>query len=401
MPRYEGYVVAADKYPIILDIGSAYTKCGFARETGPRWIISSEVKNSQTGKVTKLWDYKSPEELYLLFKEFLQQMYFKYVVANPKERRVVIVESVVCPTVFRETLAKVLFHHFEIPSLIFVPAHLMSLFTLGITTALILDVGYNETAVLPVYEGVTLLRAWQGLPLGGHAIHRRIELGLMENGKIKVKGLDEVPLTTVLTEPLKESVFEDIKVRTCFVTTLERGQKIQEHEASKKLSSPVSVELPIPPHDIQYPLDGERILTIPGYIREWAAEMLFEQDGEEQNVATIILDSILKCPTDVRVALAENIIVMGGTAMLPGFKHRLMTEIKLLLTQKRYANLPIKSIKFHNPPCKENYTAWLGAAIFGATDAISKRSISREQFNQHGIPDWSDHNWDSSGKSLA
>lgn len=351
--------------------------------------------------MTKLWDYKSPEELYLLFKEFLQNMYFKYLVANPKERRVVIVESVVCPTVFRETLAKVLFHHFEIPSLIFVPAHLMSIFTLGITTALVLDVGYNETAVLPVYEGFTLLCSWQGLPVGGRAIHRRIEMGLMENGKIKINGSGEVPLNTVLTEPLKESVFEDIKVRTCFVTTVERGQKIQEDDASKKSSSNVQVELPIPPPDIQYPLDGERILTIPGSLREWATEILFEQDGEEQNIATIILDSILKCPTDIRRALAENIIIMGGTAMLPGFKHRLLMEIKLLLTQKRYSNLPIKSIKFHNPPSKENYTAWLGAAIFGATDAISKRSISREQFNQHGISDWSDHNWESSEKSLV
>ena len=33
---------------------------------------------------------------------------------NPRDRRVVICESVLCPTLFRETLAKVMFRHFEV-----------------------------------------------------------------------------------------------------------------------------------------------------------------------------------------------------------------------------------------------------------------------------------------------
>lgn len=111
---------------------------------------------------------------------------FRYLVVNPKDRRVVIVESVLCPILFRNTLAEVLFLHFEvyiflifqcskqifvyfsnkfififfcllsifflfqIPSLVYVPSHLMALFTLGISTAMVMDVGYSETSVLPV-----------------------------------------------------------------------------------------------------------------------------------------------------------------------------------------------------------------------------------------------------------
>lgn len=33
---------------------------------------------------------------------------------NPKERKVVVVESLLTPTMFRETLAKVLFTHYEV-----------------------------------------------------------------------------------------------------------------------------------------------------------------------------------------------------------------------------------------------------------------------------------------------
>lgn len=38
----------------------------------------------------------------------------RYVLVSPKERKVVIVESVLCPTEIRETLARVLFRHFEV-----------------------------------------------------------------------------------------------------------------------------------------------------------------------------------------------------------------------------------------------------------------------------------------------
>ena len=39
---------------------------------------------------------------------------FSHLLVNPKERRVVIVESVFTVTQFRETLVKVLFEHYEV-----------------------------------------------------------------------------------------------------------------------------------------------------------------------------------------------------------------------------------------------------------------------------------------------
>ena len=37
-----------------------------------------------------------------------------------------------------------------------------------------------------------------------------------------------------------------------------------------------------------------------------------------------------------------------------------------------------------------NYASWAGASIFGATDAISTRSFTREQYSKEkAVPDWS------------
>ena len=69
----------------------------------------------------------------------------------------------------------------------------------------------------------------------------------------------------------------------------------------------------------------------------------------------------LQCPIDTRKVLSENLVVIGGTAMLPGFLHRLLAEIRLLVEKPKYSTvLASKSLRIHAPPAKPNCTAWLG-----------------------------------------
>lgn len=68
-----------------------------------------------------------------------------------------------------------------------------------------------------------------------------------------------------------------------------------------------------------------------------------------------------QCPIDARKVLSENVVVIGGTAMLPGFLHRLLAEIRLLVEKPKYSSvLASKSFRIHAPPAKPNCTAWLG-----------------------------------------
>jgi len=386
MPLYDGIGLISEKHAVVIDLGSAYTKCGFAGETGPRCIVPTEMRDKKTNKVVKIYDLEQPDELYNGLCQFINHLYFKYLLVNPKDRRVVVVESVMSKTSFRETLAKVMFNYFEVSSLLLVPAHLMSLFTLGLSTALVLDVGYEEALAIPICEGVVMVNSSHSVPFAGKAIHKNLEDLLMKSGKVKKDTSDEKPIADVI-DFLEEQILEDIKVRSCFVTKLERAEKI--HQA--KINNQPEKE-PVPPHGLEYPMGGDHIIIIPGYIREQAAEIMFEQDSEQISMATIILDTILKCSLDARKQMAENIVIMGGTSMLPGFKHRLMTELhSLVKSEGKYKEqLAIRTFKFHQPPAKENYVAWLGAAIFGATDAITTRAVSKEQYQQQGcLSDWS------------
>lgn len=111
---------------------------------------------------------------------------------------------------------------------------------------------------------------------------------------------------------------------------------------------------------VQYPLEGAKILNISGKIREMACEILYAEDNDHQCLSTMILDSIVIANMDLRCKLAENILLVGGTTMLPGFKARLKDELHKQLKSERYKNLCIKTFKFHSPPAKENYATWLG-----------------------------------------
>ncbi len=93
---------------------------------------------------------------------------------------------------------------------------------------------------------------------------------------------------------------------------------------------------------------------------------------------------------DLRRQLADNILIIGGTAMMPGFLHRFNAELIHLAHVSTYVNrLAIKQFHFHSPPAQLNSTAWLGGSIFGALDTLESQSITREKYLENGfLPDW-------------
>ena len=54
----------------------------------------------------------------------------------------------------------------------FAPNHLMGLYSLGVSTALIVDCGYSETILLPFYETASLFNCCQISGLAGKAINK-------------------------------------------------------------------------------------------------------------------------------------------------------------------------------------------------------------------------------------
>lgn len=288
----------------------------------------------------------------------------------------------------------------QVPGLLFVPLHLMSLMTLVINTGIIIDVGSSETSVIPVIEGVTLLNISSFSPLGSKAIHERILSDLKTYGA-KISTAEGTRDFDPDVDKLDEKILEDMRVRTCFVANHERGQKLtqlllsDDDGVKKEIKSSA-------PHDVKYPMGaGTKILTIPGIVRETSPQILFESVGHEANIPKMILDVIIKCPLNARKELSSNLVLIGGTCCMPGFKHRLYHDLmKMIQVVPEYQSTigHFDTFKFHEMPCQENYAGWLGAAIFGSTDFINAKIITRDSYKKFGhsvLTDWSYGWWPS------
>jgi actin-related protein len=96
----------------------------------------------------------------------------RHLLVTPKERRVVIVESIFSKTEWRQTLAKVLYLHYEVLSVLWIPNSVSSLCATGQDTALVVEFGSEEAQVIPVYRGVTVLNAVGAHELGARSFDK-------------------------------------------------------------------------------------------------------------------------------------------------------------------------------------------------------------------------------------
>ena len=167
-----------DKPAIIIDIGHAYTKCGFAGEPSPFAIIPTQVSiDENSSSLISIFEQGKNNDQLLkeMLIEFLYRIYYKILNANSRERKLVVIESILTPSSFRKILADVLFNNFQSISIAFMPSHLAPLYSLGINTALVVDSGYIDCQIMPVAEGLPMCGLCDFADLGAKRVHRELE----------------------------------------------------------------------------------------------------------------------------------------------------------------------------------------------------------------------------------
>lgn len=368
MALYEGIALIQEKQAVVLDLGSEYTKFGFTGEAAPRCIIRSQFWCSTERRFKKVYEYSTPEELYDNLVNMLHLLYFRHVLVNPKERKVVVVESLLTPTLFRETLAKVLFTHYEVSGAVWADSPRMCAMTLGAPVTLVVSLGAREAEVAAVVHSCVVLRAVQAQPLGAAAVRAELLHLLRQDCGPDLH--------------LPDHVLEDITVKTCFVSPRARALRWQS-------DSP-----PEPARGVRYPLARLGAVCVSGRARELAAEPLFRRDNELASLPDIVLQCIMQCPIDVRRALAANVLLTGGAASLPGLRARLSQELAHLCTLPPYSSrLRLGEFKFHRAPAHDMSCAWLGGALCGAGEAGGGagggRLLSRDVYcRERRLRDW-------------
>ncbi|KAG3162635.1 hypothetical protein PI126_g5896 [Phytophthora idaei] len=340
---------------LVLELGARYVRCGVSGERSPRC-----VERWQVGDMLQKPLSSSEWRQYLYPK--LHTLCFKLLLVNPSRRRFVVCEDLLLPRVFRETLLNILFDVLNASAVTLVPSMVAVLYATANHTALVVDCGWTETRLLPVFKGVPLPYLYETVPAGSRNCCKVIQRELNSS---RDQPMDSSEIVT----PATEAMAEDILERACF--------------AQQKDPLPNVV-------DAEFHAQDNDVLQIPGNLRTDAVEQLLL--GDEGTEGTSIVDGIVqvlkKAPLDVRAAMLENLLLVGGTAMIPGLAQRVAAEVRETLRHDNEfasASTAVDRAQLVQTYFPRNMLAWVGGSIYAATESARVSAISSKEYRSSKV----------------
>lgn len=372
---------------VVLDIGSSIIKAGFSGEPAPRECRRTAGTDAD-GEVWGLEKSEPTEEEWLVREHRLQRIirsiWFENLLIDPRTRKVIIVENPLLSTRIKEMIARILFDNLQVPSLSFASAPVLALMAAGRLSGLVVDVGHLETTVTPVFHARPLFPSLTASPIAGRRLNRRLRALLLAFASYiapppSLTSTTPARITRLPREILTDDLVEEIKTRLCFVGgenshTTDEAQagsgdleipqvrddlnKLDEDEAivahlferysrTAPATKPVSFRVPTlrggPTLSSANGHSGGRgWIHVPGWVRERAAEVLWEDEGDHdaRGLADVVLECLLRLPIDLRKPMATSILVAGGTAAMPGFFSRFKSSLVARLEQSHPPSPP-------------------------------------------------------------
>jgi actin-related protein len=335
-----------------------------------------------------------------------------------------------CATVKREQQIKYtefLMETMEASSMFLAPAPMLSAFSTGRQTALVVDIGAGGTRVTPVVDGLLLAQSQRRSGRGGDWLGHVTWRALLEE-KISPKpryllrqGAQQAKSTLFHTWGMRELMYE---LRTEPFVRLEtkggrrapfteKGTIDQEMEDIDPSQSPplppgsvTSGMTEIPPALYTFP-DGTSIdvanttlgkdLT---YIPElfFANKLPFLDSSSSPNVSASAtssspLKTLMDAPlhelvhqsllsvgdVDIRKELTSNILLTGGSSLFPNLDARLSQELSQILPA--FTKPKVVAPRFS---VERSCSSWIGGSILTSLGSFQQLWLSRKEYEEYG-----------------
>ncbi len=362
--------------PLVIDNGTGLSKNGYAGEDNPRSVFPTLIGypkyvSIMTDVEHYVRDYYIGEEaqnlrgvLKLVYpiehgqvkdwdamEKIWYYTFFNDLRVDPTEHPVLLTEAPLNPLKNREKMAEIMFETFNVPAIYISMQAILSLYSSGRTTGIVVDIGDGVAHIVPVYEGFAITHAIKRIDIGGRDITEYLRKLLRQRGYS-------------LTTGAEREIVRDIKERLCYVAL--------DPEKELKLAEKVSgIEK-------TYTLPDGQVLTI-GTERFTAPEVLFNPGligSEEKPLDEQIYESIQQCDVDLRPELYSNIVLSGGSTMFPGLKERLHKELTELVPETM-------EIKIIAPP-ERRFSVWIGGSVLASLKTFAKMWVTRKEYKEQG-----------------
>ena len=244
----------------------------------------------------------------------------------------------------KELSCQVIFEKFQSPSLHLEQQAVLSLYGSGRCTGLVFLSGEGTTLLYPVYEGFTISRAVSRHRVTGGALTNNLQNLLRSSANV-----GDINLV------------RDIKEKVCSLA-MDYQQEVEVNPFSRSYKLPDGKSVKI---------GNERFLCPEAYFQPHLLGL------EEPGVHRTLHDTIQTCDLDCRRALYSNIIMSGGSTLIPGFSDRLMKEMSGLVPSS--VKMKIQNISWRK------YLVWTGGSIYSSIPFYTSAFVTKQEYEEHGL----------------
>ncbi|KAJ3377773.1 Actin-like 6A [Entophlyctis sp. JEL0112] len=340
------YGLIDDVGAIVLDVGAASVKAGHAGVDTPSAVFpaaASVVNNELSVGDLRVWQWSETAEIkhavangqvvdWNVFEALCNHAFSERLfVDSMSEHPLLVSEAAWASRDSREKLIELAFETFKVPAFYVAKAPVLSAFSAGKATALVIDSGADCTSVVPVVDGFVLKKAIQRNAIAGNAISaftkslfeaNRVKIVPHYNVKTKVPiTAGQIPPPTVLWGRNATSSFNDFSTFRVLEDFKESVLQVSEFHFNQNYLQNR------PPRSFEFP-DGYNNSF--GVERFRIPEIMFNPtiapqyaDGSVPGLQQLVHAALTACDPELRATLFSNVVVTGGNSLLPGFIERL------------------------------------------------------------------------------
>eukprot|EP01065_Artemidia_motanka_P036017 TRINITY_DN4391_c0_g1_i1.p1 TRINITY_DN4391_c0_g1~~TRINITY_DN4391_c0_g1_i1.p1 ORF type:complete len:424 (+),score=152.07 TRINITY_DN4391_c0_g1_i1:160-1431(+) len=250
----------------------------------------------------------------------------------------------------REMMCEILFESVGIPSLYVAQTPVLSLYSSGRTTGMVIEAGFGLCHTAPIFEGYPLFHSILQLDFAGQELTDMVVKQLADQGCRFEKCHEKF-----IAEYLKETLCQVAEDRHAF-------------EQSSSAQDDVETKLP---DGTKVRLDGKR----------WSvAESLFDAQQLEKGDTTkglhhLAHESVRKCDPDIGPTLYQNVCLAGGSSMFQGMPDRMHHELTEMV--------PSEKVKIF-AATERKQAAWIGGSILASLPTFQDMWIKKEDYEEYG-----------------
>lgn len=310
----------------------------------------------------------------------------------------------------REKFTELAFETLGSPAFYLANRSVLSSFAAGKPSSLVIDVGSSSVSTIPIVDGFILRKGIQRHNNGGDAINRALLYslhhsrggefgGVTPQYLIKSRtGVDPgAPANVVLRQDRTEGVSASFKnyhverVVNDFKESVAQVLEVPWDEQQAQYRSGRMYEFPDGYNDVFgiERLKAPEILFTPSLWNgisstESFGSVLHPSSAEGATgkstlgLADMVLASINAVDVDSRPSLFGNIVLVGGSSLIPGLSDRLSYELGV--------KAPNQKVKIHSPgnTTERRHSSWLGASILASLGTFHQLWISKQEYDEHG-----------------